>query len=228
MKKMNLGSTSVQRPITRLFMLTSIDGKISTGNQNRFDFDQDIPALLGTEGLNQYYAREKETDLWTLCSGKTLEKISYQLIRWNRAPLPVTIVVCTNSGLRYDTYLALCNKYKHVIIATSNLMHIQPGADTLLYEYHNLTELLSKLHSKGCTRLTIQSGGELNAAFVRDGLVDFVELVIAPILVGGTRTPSLMDGTDVKELSQISTLRLRSVEHMSQGYLHLIYDVAQK
>ena len=44
------------RPITTLFMLTSADGKISTGASDCLDFDKDIPNIAGAaEGLNQYY-----------------------------------------------------------------------------------------------------------------------------------------------------------------------------
>lgn len=43
-------------PITTLFMLTSIDGKISTGSSDERDFDKDLPNIKGAgEGLGQYY-----------------------------------------------------------------------------------------------------------------------------------------------------------------------------
>lgn len=225
MKKMDLGQASHSRPTTRLFLLTSVDGKISTGKRDRFDFDQDIPKLLGEVGISQYYNLEKQTDSWTLCSGKTMEKISDQLIRWSGPTVPVTLVVCTNSGLRYDTYLALRNKYRHVIIATSNLKRIQSGADTLLYEEHNLVQLLENLRARGCHNLTIQSGGELNAAFLRAGLIDVVEVVMAPILVGGSNTPTLIDGPEVKSLSEVATLSLSRVEGLKDGYLYMRYTV---
>ena len=55
------------RPITTLFMLMSVDGKISTGETDELDFDQDLPKISGVkEGLHQYYDIEKTTDLWSL------------------------------------------------------------------------------------------------------------------------------------------------------------------
>lgn len=51
------------RPITTLFMLSSLDGKISTGASSSEDFDKDLPHLKGVaEGLHQYYDLEKETE----------------------------------------------------------------------------------------------------------------------------------------------------------------------
>ena len=35
------------RPITTLFMLMSVDGKISTGATDELDFDQDFPRIEG-------------------------------------------------------------------------------------------------------------------------------------------------------------------------------------
>lgn len=223
MKKMSFQESV--RPITRLFMLSSIDGKISTGSRASFDFDRDIPELLNTSGIQQYYDLEKETDSWTLCSGKTLEKISSEIIRWNKEPLPVTLVVCVNNGLCYDTYLALCNKYARVILATSNLDIDCTDAEILYYEYHNLVQLLQQLRGMGCTHLTIQSGGTLNAAFLRAGLIDTIEYVVAPIAVGGRDTPSMFDGDTVRTLKQIAPLHLDEVRALKESYVYLRYRV---
>ena len=53
------------RPITTLFMLTSVDGKISPGASDSLDVDKDFPNIEGLkEGLQQYYDIEQTTDLW--------------------------------------------------------------------------------------------------------------------------------------------------------------------
>ena len=46
----------MDRPITTLYMLMSVDGKISTGSTDEMDVDQDFPKIFGVrEGLHQYY-----------------------------------------------------------------------------------------------------------------------------------------------------------------------------
>ena len=46
----------MDRPITTLFMLMSVDGKISTGASDHLDVDKDFPKITGVkEGLHQYY-----------------------------------------------------------------------------------------------------------------------------------------------------------------------------
>ena len=48
------------RPVTNLFMLMSVDGKISTGQTDNMDVDKDFPKLSGVkEGLSQYYEIEQ-------------------------------------------------------------------------------------------------------------------------------------------------------------------------
>ena len=55
----------MDRPITTLFMLMSVDGKITPGLSDTLDFDQDLPHIKGVgEGLSQYYDIEKTTDLY--------------------------------------------------------------------------------------------------------------------------------------------------------------------
>lgn len=54
----------MDRAITTLYMLMSVDGKISTGDNDTLDVDRDFPLVDGVrEGLHQYYEIEQTTDL---------------------------------------------------------------------------------------------------------------------------------------------------------------------
>lgn len=64
------------RPISTLFLMTSVDGKISTGNSDKLDVDIDFPQIDGVkQGLHQYYEIEETTDLWSLNTGRVMQKI---------------------------------------------------------------------------------------------------------------------------------------------------------
>ena len=89
----------MNRPITTLFMLSSVDGKISTGATDELDVDQDFPKIEGVkEGLHQYYDIEQTTDLWSLNSGRVQAKMGV-----NHKPLPnkgpVSFVLIDNHHL---------------------------------------------------------------------------------------------------------------------------------
>jgi 2,5-diamino-6-(ribosylamino)-4(3H)-pyrimidinone 5'-phosphate reductase len=66
----------MEKPVTTLFMLMSVDGKISTGNIDDRDVDKDFLKIIGIkEGLKQYYDIEQTTDLFSMNSGKVVVKV---------------------------------------------------------------------------------------------------------------------------------------------------------
>ena len=66
----------MKRPITTLFMLESLDGKITSGNSDALDVDQDWCNIPGVkEGLHQYYEIESTTDYFSLNTGRVMAKI---------------------------------------------------------------------------------------------------------------------------------------------------------
>jgi len=58
------------RPTTTLFLIESLDGKISTGDTDEMDTDKDFRVIAGIkEGLQQYYEIEKYTDIISFNTG---------------------------------------------------------------------------------------------------------------------------------------------------------------
>ncbi len=229
----------MSRPITTLFMLSSVDGKISTGDNDSMDIDKDLPTIMGvSEGLKQYYDLEMTTDLFSLNSGRVFEKIGFNDKNDIPKKLPVTFVILDNKPhLNKNGITYLSQKAKDVIVVTINKMHPAfelkselSNVNTIHFENQiNFEELFTKLKSEyGVDRLTIQSGGTLNAEFIRNGLVDYVSLVIAPAMIGGKNTSTLMDGESlhtVGELNKIKALELEEVTKLNNSYIHLRYKV---
>lgn len=228
----------IRRPITTLFMLESLDGKISTGNNNTLDIDKDFPRIDGVkEGLKQYYDIESTTDLFSLNTGKVMAKIGVNDRLEEPNKMDVTFVIIDNkphlnsNGIEY-----LCKWTKSLILVTTNKNHpaysIADKYDNLHIEYHeilDLTKLLEDLFDKyDAERLTIQSGGTLNGLFVREKLIDYVNIVIAPILIGGKDVPTLVDGeaiNDDSELIKLMPLKLMECNQLENSYIQLKYTV---
>ena len=226
----------MQRPVTTLFLLQSVDGKISPGASDSFDIDKDFSTITGIkEGLHQYYEIEQTMDLWSLCTGKTQAKIGA-----NENPLEESIVVdinfvvidnwnLTRHGVEY-----LCSRYGRVIIVTTNHRHPARSVECenleiLSYDSICLAGVLRDLYSLyGCERITLQSGGTLNGLLLREKVIDFVDVVIAPALVGGWNTPTLVDGqslTSPRELDQLGVLQLESASVLEDSFVRLRYKV---
>lgn len=77
-------------------------------------------------------------------------------------------------------------------------------------------------------KITIQSGGTLNCELLRENLIDYVNVVIAPILVGGATTNTLIDGkaiSKVHELNKLRPLELIETNVLKNSYIQVKYKV---
>lgn len=224
----------MDRPITTLFMLMSVDGKISTGAHDDLDVDKDFPKIEGVrEGLHQYYEIEQTTDLWSLCSGKVQAKMGVNT-KQTPSKTPVSFVLIDNRHLTEHGVRYFCALSKQFVLVTSNENHpaFQMSEDNLHIIYQkelSLADVLIKLKSEyGCQRITIQSGGMLNGLFLREKLFDYIDIVVAPVLIGGKDTPTLIDGKSLlsdSELSRLGVLKLQECTVLEESYLRLRYKV---
>ncbi len=120
------------------------------------------------------------------------------------------------------------------VLITSNLKHpaFRVKTDNIHIIYQdklNLRNALTQLKCQyGCERITIQTGGTLNAVFLREKLFDYVDIVIAPVLIGGKETSTLIDGeslTTMDDLKKLGVLQLESCETLKHSYIRLRYKV---
>ncbi len=224
----------MDRPITTLFMLMSVDGKISTGATDDLDVDKDFPKIAGiSEGLHQYYEIEQTTDLWTINSGRVQAKIGANT-REIPNKTPVSFVVIDNKHLNENGIRYFCALSKNFVLITSNEKHpaynIEESNLHIIYQKElSLNDALIKLKSEyGCERITVQTGGTLNGLFLRERLFDYVDIVVAPVLIGGKDTSTLIDGESLlsqSELSKLGVLKLQECVVLENSYLRLRYEV---
>jgi 2,5-diamino-6-(ribosylamino)-4(3H)-pyrimidinone 5'-phosphate reductase len=226
----------MDRPITTLFMLMSVDGKISTGASDLLDVDRDFPIIEGLkEGLHQYYEIEQTTDLWSLNTGRVQAKLG---VNEKAMPVktPVSFVLIDNSHLDEHGIKYFCELSKKFVLITANRNHpaFNVEADNMgiiLQEELSLERALSELKDKyGCERITIQSGGTINGLFLRNKLFDYVDIVVAPVLVGGKATSTLIDGESItgrKDLDKLGVLRLVDCEKLEDSYIRLKYEAVK-
>ena len=83
-------------------------------------------------------------------------------------------------------------------------------------EHVDLRSGLALIRSRlGAERVIADSGGTLNASLLREGLVDIVDVVTLPGLVGGAGTPTMMDGVPLG-VDEVP-LRLRLIDVQTDG-----------
>ena len=222
------------RPVTTLFMLMSVDGKISTGCTDEMDVDRDLPKIEGVkEGLHQYYEIEQTTDLWAFNTGRVQAKMG---VNDKEMPgkTPVSFAILDNHHLTEHGIRYFCALSKQFVLITSNpehpafLVH-EDNLSIIFQEKPSLRDALEELRNGyGCERLTVQSGGTVNGLFLREKLFDYVDIVVAPVLIGGRDTSTLIDGESLKtskELSGLGALKLIECKVLEDSYIRLRYEV---
>lgn len=230
-----------KRPINTLFMLMSLDGKINSGDTDELDVDRDWCKINGVkEGLHQYYEIEKTTDWYSLNTGRVMAKIGVNERTEKPPKIDCRFVIIdrkphlNEKGIEY-----LCNWVEMLFLVTDNKNHpayqLLDKFDNLkiiFYEKIDLTNMMEDLKKDyHVERITIQSGGTLNCELLRENLIDYVNIVIAPILVGGSTTNTLIDGkaiSKVEELNQLKALELLETHVLQDSYIQLKYRVRNK
>ncbi|MCI8778809.1 MAG: deaminase [Bacilli bacterium] len=227
-----------EKPITTLFMLESLDGKISSGNSDDLDVDKDWCRIVGVkEGLYQYYEIEATTDFYSLNTGRVMAKIGVNEKSDYHDKITCRFIIIDNKphlnakGIDY-----ICHLVDKLILVTTNKNHVAyslqekyDNLDILFYDTLNLNSLLEDMKKiYNAEAITIQSGGTLNSKFLRDNLIDYVNIVIAPLLVGGKDTSTLIDGESIissNELSKLKALKLIECKELKNSYIQLKYKV---
>ncbi len=227
------------RPETTLFMIESLDGKISTGDNDELDVDKDFKRIVGVkEGLQQYYELEQKTDWYSLNTGRVMAKIGLNQRTEEPKKIGVNFIIIDNKPHLTDKGVAYLAKWvKTLYLVTTNKNHpafsLQaryPGIKIIFYQNHiDFIDLFKKFKQEyGIERITIQSGGTLNAHLLRLKLIDHISVIIAPCLIGGRDTQSLIGGTSIhtqQDLIHIKALKLVKCDVLKNSYIHLQYDI---
>ncbi|MDO4283294.1 MAG: dihydrofolate reductase family protein [Clostridia bacterium] len=227
-----------KRPITTLFILMSLDGKISTGATDQLDVDQDFPKIDGVkEGLNQYYEIEQTMDYYSLNTGRVMAKIGVNEKKAEKKIDCEFIIIDREPHLDQNGVRYLCDFTKRLLLVTDNLEHpafkLKNEISNLEILYYqegiDLKKMLEDLKENyHVERITIQSGGTLNGEFLKSNLFDYVHIVIAPVLIGGKDTSTLVDGESImsiEELNRLRSLKLITCKVLKDSYVELIYKV---
>ncbi|MCK5559029.1 MAG: dihydrofolate reductase family protein, partial [Thermoplasmata archaeon] len=73
--------------------------------------------------------------------------------------------------------------------------------------------------------IRVDSGGTLNGVLLREGLVDEINVLIAPAAIGGTSPQSIYRAEDLVKAEDVINLKLVHFEKLKDGYVWLKYEV---
>jgi riboflavin-specific deaminase-like protein len=90
----------------------------------------------------------------------------------------------------------------------------------------DLGSAMATLYELGLRRVLVEGGGSLNFNLLRLGLVDEVQMYLAPLIFGGASAPTLADGDGLPHTHALH-LVCQAVEPDAHGGVLLRYKVAQ-
>lgn len=84
---------------------------------------------------------------------------------------------------------------------------------------------LDLLVRRGCSRILLEGGGELNYSFLKAGLVDELYVTLAPTIIGGRTAPTVVDGRGFLRNTRLRLELLSSKRIENEVFLH--YRIVQ-
>jgi len=88
----------------------------------------------------------------------------------------------------------------------------------------DLKILMKELWQRGIRKILLEGGGNLSFSMFKEGLIDEVRVAIAPIIVGGRDSITLVEGEGFKSFKEGVKLRLKKIRRYGED-LVLYYDV---
>jgi 2,5-diamino-6-(ribosylamino)-4(3H)-pyrimidinone 5'-phosphate reductase len=80
----------------------------------------------------------------------------------------------------------------------------------------NLEILMEKLYERGVRNLLLEGGGNLNWGMLSKGLVDEIRIAISPVIVGGEKATTLVEGEGYAKVSEGVKLEQVSCEQVGK------------
>jgi 5-amino-6-(5-phosphoribosylamino)uracil reductase len=188
----------VERPYTLLSCGMSIDGYVDDASDGRLllsndaDFDRVDAVRAGCDAIlvGAATVRQDNPRLLVRSSARRQERVA----RGER-PTPLKVTVTGSCDLDPDAqFFTLGDVDKLVYCASGALRHarhrlggvatVVDGGDPV-----DLRRVSADLYTRGVRRLMVEGGGTMHTQFLTEGLVDELQLVVAPFFVGDSRAP---------------------------------------
>lgn len=220
---------SPTRPETTLVLASSVDGKLVSGDSYPHDRDKSWKLKPGVRGyLQQAYDTGTAPGIYNLVVGESLAQTGLNQRKGKPAKQNLRLIVIdhhrdlTVQGILYlartITKLIIVCGHKHPITALQNLPH---NLSLITQPRFNRQDLMQALTRRQVKKVTIQSAGTMNAKWLNDGLVDFLTVIVYPLMVGTSGTAAL----ESSHLSTVRPLRLIESKPFNFNYIALNYQV---
>jgi len=206
------------RPYAILNAAMTLDGKIAT-------VAGDSMISCGAD-LDRIHRLRARVDAVMIGVGTVLADNPSLTVRRTRGKNPARVIVDSEARTP-PTAKVLDGSAKTIIAVTSRAPKqrvrglLSAGAKVVLCgsEKVCLPKLLKKLHAQGVRKLLLEGGSTLNWGMLNQGLVDEVQVAVAPRIVGGAAARTLVGGEGFARVSKSIKLERLSVKRVGEDLL---------
>lgn len=216
------------RPYVILNAAMTLDGKIATRTGSS--------EISGPEDLKRVHQIRKENEAIMVGINTVLvddPRLTVHKISSTNSNNPLRVVV--DSQARTPVDARILNNDAPTIIAVSkkapseNVEKLKEKAEVIFCgeDKVDLVDLMEKLKIKGINSLMLEGGATLNFSMLKNGLVDEVRVCIAPMIVGGSKARTLVDGKGFDYMKDAVKLELKKSYSLDKDFI-LEYFVLNK
>lgn len=216
-----------KRPFVTLKYAMTLDGKIATHTGHS-------KWISGEESRLSVHRLRNEVDAILVGIGTVLKDNPLLTTRLPDQQGKNPIRVILDSRLQIPMDANVLNDEAKTIIATTTdanpkkIAELEKRNITFIYCSKDqngicLEEMLEQLYKHGITDVLVEGGGEVNASFVRAGLVNKYVIYVAPKLLGGRHSISPIAGEDVERMDFAAQVEFESVEQIGEDLCIIAY-----
>jgi 2,5-diamino-6-hydroxy-4-(5-phosphoribosylamino)pyrimidine 1'-reductase len=225
----------IARPYVIINVAMTVDGKIDTCER--------AGAAISSEQDRQRVDRLRASVDAVMVGGRTLhdedprltvrsEQFREERLARGEPAQPAKIGVTSHPALPPQSRFVTAGPARVILFVPDGARaHVPSGSGVEVYECGeagvggvDLRQVMAKLVELGIHRLLVEGGGTLNFELLRLGLVDEVQLYLAPLIFGGATAPTLADGVGLARQHALH-LGAPQVEVWEDGGIVLRYMV---
>ena len=137
---------------------------------------------------------------------------------------PTRIILDSHGTIKSSSkILQTCDKIQTIIVTTNlisaaNLSRLRKFPIQIITcgnSSVSIPKLLKILHNKGIKKIIVEGGGTINWSFLKHGFVDELIITIAPYILGGSNSKTLVEGDGFKNLLSATKLKLKKIQKIN-------------
>lgn len=214
------------RPFTFINVASSVDGKISNDRKEKVNISCD-------EDLRRVDELRAKSDAVMVGIGTVLsddpkltvkdERLRKMRLLRGKEENPIRVVV--DSTCKIPLNARVLDSSARTLVAVSKNANLEKvkvlkkrGVEVFVFGYEkvDLRSLVHHLYTIGVRVLMVEGGATLNWAMLKEGLVDEIYVYYGNIILGGSKAPTVVDGSS---FYPPLSLRLLDVEILGEGLL---------